>query len=102
SGWKDHLDRVHSTTFKKIGYVIRCECGRESCSYRWHSNECQNSSFTLIQKGTKTNPYSCSECSQKFAKKAALDYHMLTHSGDKPFKCPHCDLSFRSLSQRSR
>ena len=35
----------------------------------------------------------CSVCGKKCASNAALRTHHMTHTGEKPFKCPHCEYS---------
>ncbi|VVC99044.1 unnamed protein product, partial [Leptidea sinapis] len=39
-------------------------------------------------------PHMCEECGKIYQTQAALKYHHLTHKGEKPFACPHCDKSF--------
>ncbi|GMR34803.1 hypothetical protein PMAYCL1PPCAC_04998, partial [Pristionchus mayeri] len=38
-----------------------------------------------------------SVCGKKFCSKEYLKKHLLAHTGEKPFKCPYCILSFNSL-----
>lgn len=40
---------------------------------------------------TGEKPFSCSECYYRAADKSALTRHMRTHSGEKPFVCSACD-----------
>lgn len=34
--------------------------------------------------------YSCAKCSMNFRSKLLLRKHLRTHSGERPFLCPHC------------
>lgn len=34
------------------------------------------------------------ECSVSFTHKSTLNSHQVTHTGLKPFKCIHCEMSF--------
>lgn len=38
--------------------------------------------------------FECGVCSRKFAKKFALNRHMLTHTLERPFKCKLCDKAY--------
>lgn len=38
--------------------------------------------------------YRCAECGKSYSK-GALQHHMLTHSGSRPFACHICSKSFR-------
>ncbi len=37
----------------------------------------------------------CASCNKEFTKKCNLIDHLRVHTGDKPFKCDHCDKRFK-------
>lgn len=58
---------------------------------------------------TKKNSYSdsphkhvCPHCYRAFPWESSLKRHVLTHTGQKPFKCPCCNVYFSTKSNRER
>lgn len=47
-----------------------------------------NAEFSHVDKR-----FRCEECGKRFKTRALLENHGNTHTGKKPFKCPHCDFS---------
>ncbi|ELU17834.1 hypothetical protein CAPTEDRAFT_221958 [Capitella teleta] len=43
----------------------------------------------------QTRQHLCSVCGRGFYRKQALQRHLLVHSGNKPYQCPHCDHTSR-------
>ncbi|XP_047002691.1 ras-responsive element-binding protein 1-like [Schistocerca americana] len=48
------------------------------------------------------NRVSCPYCNRKFPWSSSLRRHVLTHTGQKPFKCKHCPLLFTTKSNCDR
>ena len=46
---------------------------------------------------TGEKPYKCTYCERSFAQSNVLVKHMKTHVGDHPYQCDRCDASFRLL-----
>ncbi|GMR52250.1 hypothetical protein PMAYCL1PPCAC_22445, partial [Pristionchus mayeri] len=43
----------------------------------------------------------CSECGRTLSGQQSLDQHMRIHTGEKPFACPHCGITFRTNCNRN-
>lgn len=41
------------------------------------------------------DPLHCPHCPKVFARKQDLSYHILVHTGERPYKCPHCSKAFK-------
>ncbi|GBP34237.1 Ras-responsive element-binding protein 1 [Eumeta japonica] len=73
------------------------------------SDENKSESDTGTQPPKKKSAYSlapnrvsCQYCNRKFPWSSSLRRHVLTHTGQKPFKCPHCPLLFTTKSNCDR
>ncbi|ORZ24405.1 hypothetical protein BCR42DRAFT_317957 [Absidia repens] len=53
---------------------------------------------------TPQRKYLCHECYKSFSRPSSLRTHMFSHSGEKPFACPHpgCDRTFSVQSNMRR
>ena len=49
-----------------------------------------------------TESYPCLTCGKKCKRKAALNYHMLSHTGERPFRCKRCDYKSRDAATLKR
>ena len=38
--------------------------------------------------------FQCDECGRLLSTTTSLERHMLTHTGERPYPCPHCPISF--------
>ncbi|CCK71520.1 C2H2-type zinc finger protein KNAG_0H01070 [Huiozyma naganishii CBS 8797] len=58
----------------------------------------------IIYQHSKKNRYGCSICGKRFARPSSLNTHLNTHTGDKPYTCPHgsCSKVFNARSNMTR
>ena len=69
-----------------LSYQNLEKCG--ITSYSTASNS--NNDFNVI-KSDRT----CNYCGKIFTRPAELERHIRVHTGERPYKCPHCDYSGR-------
>jgi KRAB domain-containing zinc finger protein len=68
-------------------FALQCESVAES----YEVGDC-------VWSGPRMRRYGCKECGKFFAQQRNLTRHMVTHTGEKPYKCVKC---FRNFSQSS-
>lgn len=56
-------------------------------------NECGNDFLCLPLSGDR--PFQCNQCGVSFTQKGNLLRHIKLHTGEKPFKCPFCSYACR-------
>ena len=54
----------------------------------------------IAGKATEGGKFECPECGQVYAKSASLKTHLLSHTGELPYRCVHCGRHFSCESQR--
>lgn len=62
----------------------------------------RNSELSFMN--TPNRKYLCTECTKSFSRPSSLRTHMFSHTGEKPFACPHpgCDRTFSVQSNMRR
>ncbi|XP_071501372.1 uncharacterized protein [Diadema antillarum] len=89
----DHLKARHP--FRP--FSATCEkCGRSFCL------PCNLTQHQRVCTADKPRKYSCKTCGKEFATSMAVTRHKKIHSDARPYKCRHCDMTFKYSDTRHR
>ncbi|KAI5636823.1 zinc-finger double domain-containing protein [Phthorimaea operculella] len=83
---KDHYNFVHAK--KKDFYCKYCDKAFMFRSRYWLHMKVHHEGYKLPKNKL------CYICGRGFSQKNVLDNHIRTHTGERPFACPHCTSSF--------
>lgn len=69
-----------------------------SCAGHWYCSAVLSVSpgmqYHKLMEHFDEKPFSCKECGDKFAANSTLKNHLRLHTGDWPFMCKHCLVTF--------
>lgn len=90
---KKHISRQHTTAESK---QITCKyCGEVLVN----ASRLKKHISAFHPKGLKKT-FTCEVCAAKFTQKSALKIHMHKHTGERPYKCYYCEMSFYNSGLR--
>lgn len=92
---KSHLHR-HKLSHSGVKPFSCQPCGF-SCTDKWQLNK-HNKTRTHIQNhGSVAKLYECDRCTYSTPRKDHHRHHMMSHNGDKPYKCPIPGCGYSSI-----
>ncbi|XP_069676084.1 ras-responsive element-binding protein 1-like [Periplaneta americana] len=110
-GTQDGEDALEGSEEEEEGLVAGSNSEGNNSGSDENKSECEQSTTTTTNAGAEKkksayslapNRVSCPYCLRKFPWSSSLRRHVLTHTGQKPYKCPHCPLLFTTKSNCDR
>ena len=91
-----NVRRVHKSAIKQHEITHRNEknvhCDHPGCKFKT-KNATRLRMHKKIHELNRSKNYQCILCSRKFYTESTVQTHMLSHTQEKPYKCPNCDYS---------
>ena len=87
SNWKVSLQLHHRTVHSKIACPI---CGKIISEFHMKTH------IATYHTEDKNKPFVCKVCGKGFGRKKEFKEHMNIHTGERPYKCEHCEKAYSS------